>query len=85
MLVNLLGQAGRLVGLAAMIAGVVVSAPHAAAGGPGGRWWEVLAAGAVLTLVGIAVSFAVGSLGGLLTVAGGILVAIAVALGFPAS
>ena len=43
-----------------MVAGVVVSAPYAAAGGRAGRWWEVLAAGALLTLAGIAVSFAVG-------------------------
>ena len=84
-LVNLLGLPGRLAGLGAMVAGVVVSAPYASAGGRAGRWWEVLAAGALLTLAGIAVSFAVESLGGLLAVCGGILVAIAVALSFPAS
>ncbi len=81
-LVNLFGLPGRLVGLGAMVAGAVLSAPGA--GGSRG-WWEVLAAGALLTLAGIAVSFAVASLGGLLAVAGGILAAIAVALGFPAS
>ncbi len=83
-LVNLFGLAGRLAGFAAIVAGAVLSAPGADRRG-GGRWWDVLAAGALLTLAGIAVSFAVGSLGGLLAVAGGILVAVAVALGFPAS
>jgi hypothetical protein len=82
-LVNLFGLPGRLAGLGAMVAGAVLAAPGAE-GGPMGRWWEALAAGALLTLAGIAVSFAVDSLGGLITVAGGILVAIAVALSFPA-
>ncbi len=81
-LVNLFGLPGRLAGLGAMVAGVVLSAPGAEGSR---RWWEVLAAGALLTLAGIAASFAVASLGGLLAVAGGVLVAIAVALGFPAS
>jgi hypothetical protein len=84
-LVNLLGLPGRLAGLGAIVAGVVLSAPHASGAGPAGRWWEVLVAGALLTLAGIVVSFALGSLGGLLVVSGGILVAIAVGLGFPAS
>ena len=84
-LVNLFGLPGRLAGLGAMVAGAVLSAPYAPGGGGAGRWWEVLAIGALLTLAGIGVSFAVGSLGGLLTVAGGILVAVAVALGFPGS
>jgi hypothetical protein len=84
-LVNLLGLPGRLVGLGAMVAGVVISAPHAGSGGPIGRWWNLLAAGAFITLAGIALSLAVDSLGGLLSACGGILVAIAVALGFPAS
>jgi hypothetical protein len=84
-LVNLLGLPGRLAGLAAIVAGVVISAPHSEGTvGPARRWWAVLAAGAMVTLTGIVVSFAVESLGGLLTVAGGILVAVAVALSFPA-
>ncbi len=83
-LVNLFGLPGRLAGLAAMIAGAVLSAPRASEGGAAARWWEAMAVGALLTLAGVGVSFAVGSLGGLLAVAGGILVAIAVALGFPA-
>ncbi|MGZ8666835.1 MAG: hypothetical protein ACXWZM_06960 [Solirubrobacterales bacterium] len=83
-LVNLFGLPGRLVGLGAIVAGVVISAPHADSGGPIGRWWDVLAAGALITLAGVALSFAIDSLGGLLSACGGILVAIAVVLGFPA-
>ena len=83
-LINLFGLPGRLAGLGAIVAGAVLSAPYAARGGGAGRWWDLLVVGALLTLAGIGVSFAVGSLGGLLAVAGGILVAIAVALGFPA-
>lgn len=84
-LVNLLGVPGRIVGLGAMIAGAVVSAPSSERGPKAGRWWTVLAVGTMLALAGVALSFAVESLGGLLTVAGGVLVAVAVALSFPAS
>ncbi len=82
-LVNLLGVGGRLAGLAAMIVGVVLTAPFSERGGFAGRWWTVLAVGTLLALAGIAVGIAVESLGGLLTVAGGVLVAAAVVLSFP--
>jgi hypothetical protein len=84
-LVNLFGLPGRLAGLGAIVAGAVISAPHAGSGGPIARWWDLLAAGAFITMAGIALAFAVDSLGGLLSACGGILVAIAVALGFPSS
>jgi hypothetical protein len=84
-LVNLFGLPGRLTGLGAIVAGVVISAPHAGSGGPLRRWWDLLAAGAFIALAGIALSFAVESVGGLLAAFGAILVAIAVALGFPAA
>ena len=85
LLIGLLGTVGDVAGLAAIVAGTVLAAPYAELPGasvPG--WWTMLATGALIALAGAAVGLAVESLGGLLTVLGGTLVAIAVALGYPA-
>src|ERR671918_1542037 len=53
-LIDLLGTAGALAGLGAVLAGTVLSAPAAPPpGGEGFNWWAVLAAGAGLLLVGV--------------------------------
>ena len=83
-LVGLLGTAGDVAGLTAMIAGTVLAAPYSERPSASLRgWWMLLAAGTLIALVGVPVGLAVESLGGLLTVLGGVLVAIAVALGYP--
>jgi hypothetical protein len=83
-LIGLLGTAGDVCGLAAMIVGTVLAAPYSEQPGATVRgWWTMLAAGALIALAGAPLGLAVESLGGLLTVLGGVLVAIAVALGYP--
>jgi hypothetical protein len=47
------------------------------------RWWPMLALGAALLVVAIPFSLLAETPGGVLTVAGGTLVVVAVALGFP--
>jgi hypothetical protein len=83
-LLRLFGTTVSLIGLAGIIAGTVLSAPYAPQrSDPGRGWWTMLAAGAVITLVGAPLTLAAKTLGGLLAVFGCVLVAIAVALGFP--
>jgi hypothetical protein len=78
------GDAGSLVGLAAIIVGTVLSAPYAPKpAAPDRGWWTLLAAGALITLVGAPLALLARTPGGLLAVFGCVLVAIAVALGFP--
>jgi hypothetical protein len=84
-LIGLLGTPGDVAGLAAIVTGTVLAAPYAELPGASIRgWWTMLASGALIALAGAAVGLAVESVGGLLTVLGGTLVAIAVALGYPA-
>ena len=84
-LVGLLGTPGDVAGLTAMVAGTVLAAPYSEHPGASVKgWWTVLAAGTLIALAGAPVGLAVESLGGLMTVLGGVLVAIAVALGYPA-
>jgi hypothetical protein len=85
-LLRLFGTVISLVGLAGIIAGTVLSAPYAPQRSePGRGWWTMLAAGAVITLVGAPLTLLAKTPGGLLAVLGCVLVAIAVALGFPLS
>jgi hypothetical protein len=51
---------------------------------PGGGWWTMLAAGAVLSAAGAALAELNDTVGGLVAVIGGALVVIAVTIGFPA-
>ena len=85
-LLRLFGDTASFVGLVAILAGVVLSAPYAPPPGTAGRgWWTMLASGAVVAIAGGLLSLITETAGGLLAVLGCVMVAIAVALGFPAS
>jgi hypothetical protein len=83
-LVRLAGTAGVVIGLAAIVAGTVLSAPHADRPAAIGGWWNMLAAGAATVLAGTLLELVAETPGGLVTALGAILAAVAVALGFPA-
>jgi hypothetical protein len=84
-LLRLFGETASFAGLVAMIAGTVLSAPYAPPPEqPGRGWWTLLAVGTAITLVAAGLSLLTETAGGLLAVVGCVLVAIAVALGFPA-
>jgi hypothetical protein len=83
-LLPLLGDGAAIGGLVAVIAGTVLAAPYAERRGVLiGSWWTLMAAGALLVLVGVPLSLALESLGGLLTAVGGVFVAVAVAFALP--
>ncbi len=85
-LLRLFGDTASFAGVVAIVAGTVLSAPYAPPpDAPGRGWWTMLAAGAAITLVAAGLSFLVDTVGGLLAVLGCVMVAIAVALGFPAA
>ena len=78
------GDVASFAGLAAILAGTVLSAPYAPPpDAPGRGWWTMLASGAAITIVAAALTLVAETAGGLLAVLGCVLVAIAVALGFP--
>lgn len=84
-LVNLLGTPGRLGGLIAIIAGVVLAAPHGERdSGLLPRWWPAMALGAALLAAGLAIGLAADGPGGLLSVVGAATVAVAAFLAYPA-
>ena len=84
-LLRLFGDVASFAGVVAIIAGTVLAAPYAPPpDAPGRGWWTMLAIGAAITTAGAAVSLVSDTVGGLLAVLGCVLVAIAVALGFPA-
>jgi hypothetical protein len=85
-LLRLFGDVASFAGLVAIVAGTVLSAPYAPPPeAPGRGWWTMLASGAAIILVAAALTLVTETAGGLLAVLGCVLVAIAVALGFPAS
>jgi hypothetical protein len=77
------GTAAALAGLAAIVAGTVLAAPYAERPAAFDGWWMMLAAGAAAVLAGVPLELVAETPGGLLTALGGILVAVAVALGLP--
>ncbi|HET9119374.1 MAG TPA: hypothetical protein VFN72_02475 [Solirubrobacterales bacterium] len=82
--VQLLGIAGGLVGVALMAFSTVLSAP--AAPEPGARglnWWALLAGGTALAVVGVPLSLLLEAPGGLLTAIGGGMAIVGVAFGYP--
>jgi hypothetical protein len=84
-LLRLFGEIASFVGLVAIIAGTVLSAPYAPPpDAPGRGWWTMLASGAVITILAAGLTLVAETAGGLLAVLGCVLVAIGVALGFPA-
>lgn len=83
-LLGLFGTVAAVIGLVAIVAGTVLSAPYAPPPSePGRGWWTLLAAGAVISIAAAPLALVAETPGGLLAVLGGVLVAIAVALGFP--
>lgn len=76
-----LGTAGDIAGLLAILLGTILAAP--AARGPGAGWWGLLAAGAVVSVLGAVMSLASDTAGGILALIGGVAVLVAAALGFP--
>jgi len=82
--VQLLGIAGGLVGVALMAFATVLSAP--AAPEPGARglnWWALLAGGTALAMVGVPLGLLLEAPGGLLTTIGGGMAIVGVAFGYP--
>jgi hypothetical protein len=78
------GDVASFAGLAPIVAGTVLAAPYAPTSDAQGRgWWTMLASGAAITLLAAGLSLLTETVGGLLAVLGCVLVAIAVALGFP--
>lgn len=83
-LIRVFGDAGAIAGLAAIIAGTVLAAPYAERPATVGAWWNMLAAGAIAVLVGTPLELVAETLGGLITALGAVVVAVAVALSYPA-
>lgn len=77
-LLSLFGTAASVVGLALIVLGTVVSAPASEGG-----WWALLAAGTAISIAAALVQLGSNALGGLLAVIGGVLVLVAVSLGYP--
>ncbi len=83
-LLGFFGTGATVAGLIAIVIGTVLAAPHAPQSAePGRSWWAMLAVGAALSLLAALVSLGAETVGGLLTVLGGILVALGVGLGWP--
>lgn len=83
-LIQLLGIAGGLAGVALMAFSTILTAP--AAPEPGARglnWWALLAGGTALVLIGVPLSLALEAPGGLLTAIGGGMAIVGVAFGYP--
>ncbi|MGH2980622.1 MAG: hypothetical protein ACRDKV_01085 [Solirubrobacterales bacterium] len=83
-LLRLFGDLASFAGVAAILAGTVLSAPYAPPPEePGRGWWTMLATGAAITTLAAALTLLAETIGGLLAVLGCVLVTIAVAFGFP--
>jgi hypothetical protein len=85
-LIQLLGLAGGLVGVALMAFSTILSAP--AAPEPGARglnWWALLAGGTALALIGVPLSLVLEAPGGLLTAIGGGMAIVGVVFGYPST
>lgn len=78
-LLGLFSPAVSVAALVVIVLGTVLTAPAAS----GGSWWALLAAGAALSVGAALLQFSSDTLGGLVAVIGGLLVLIAVSLGFP--
>ena len=85
-LIQLLGIAGGLAGVALMVFSTILSAP--AAPEPGARglnWWALLAGGTALALIGVPLGLVLEAPGGLLTALGGGMAIVGVVFGYPAT
>jgi hypothetical protein len=82
-LLGIFGRGVAVAGVCAAIAGTILCAPFADRPGIVAGWWPMLALGALLAAAGVALGFAVESVGGLVRVLGGGLLAVGVALAYP--
>jgi hypothetical protein len=82
-LLGTFGTAVAVAGLCAAIAGTILAAPYADRPGIVDGWWVMLGAGALLAAAGVGAGLAVETVGGLLRVLGGGLLAVGVALAYP--
>jgi hypothetical protein len=80
-LLGVLGTAADVIGLAAIVLGTVLTAPIGRRNDSG--WWSLLAAGALLSVLGALLALATDSVGGLIALLGGIVVITGAAFGFP--
>ena len=71
----------RIACLAAVVAGTALTAGERLE--PGGGWWSLLAAGAVLSVAGLALSAAAETAGGIVALVGSAAVIAGAAVGFP--
>ncbi|MDX6616920.1 MAG: hypothetical protein QOD60_2011 [Solirubrobacterales bacterium] len=87
-LLPFLGDILQLVGVIAIVIGAVFTAPPPSdRRGPelaGVPWWQLLAAGAVISVIALPLSLLLATIGGLLAGVGGALVLIGVVFGYPA-
>lgn len=83
-LIQLLGVAGGVVGVALMVICTVLTAPAAPGPEAGGlNWWALIAGGTALALIGVPLGLALETPGGLLTAIGGGMAMVGVAFGMP--
>jgi hypothetical protein len=80
-LVSLFGDPVRIGCLAVIVLATIVTAPQRRL--RGGGWWTLLAAGAIASVVGFGLAELTETVGGLISVAGGVLVVGAATMGFP--
>lgn len=87
LLLSFLGTVVELIGLLAIVLATVLTAPAPEARDPrvaGVRWWRLMATGATVSALGLALSLLTGTIGGLLAAVGAAVVIVGVAFGFPA-
>jgi hypothetical protein len=80
-LTGLLGDVAAAVCLGVVILCTVITAT--ARRQKGGGWWNLLALGALISLIGAVVALAADTVGGLIAALGGVLVVVAATIGFP--
>jgi hypothetical protein len=80
-LVGFLGDVAAAVCLGLVVLCTVITAP--ARKQKGGGWWNMLALGALISLIGAGVALAADTVGGLIAALGGVLVVVAATVGFP--
>jgi hypothetical protein len=83
-LIQLLGIAGGIVGVALLILCTVLTAPAAPEPDAAGlNWWALIAGGTLLAVIGVPLGLALEGPGGVLTAIGGGLAMVGVAFGYP--
>jgi hypothetical protein len=80
-IVDVLGTPAAVVALGVIVLGTLLAAP--AGRGQGGGWWTLLAIGAALSVAGALLALLSDTVGGLVTLLGGVAVVSGAAMGFP--